>query len=443
MYVTGVFIENVRSFLQGKASTNIEIGTGGPGWHVFAGRNGSGKSTLLRAVALAIAGPEHARVLMPSFAEWVRHEAAYASVVTTLSLAPEDRVQGAGGSPKKPLLAGLLWEARPGSEPELSAWPWSGPPKKERAAKWQARWSQRSKKSPAGTWRGPWGRNPRGWLVAGYGPFRRLSGHAAEAQRVMAGPCHQRRLVSLFREDASLLEAVSWLQDLKFRALEKREGARALLRDVLALLNDGLLPDRAKVVKVDADGLWVRRGRTAPSELQGLSDGYRVALALVLDIVRHIQDGMQADPASSGCAAGLAWRDARVVLVDEIDAHLLVSWQQRIGFWLTEALPSRAVPGHRAQPVRLPGGRQKVVCSACWHRRAEGDAGGRRHLPARGQWHPDAVLSSLFELERTRSPRATRLVQEWSACAPSACERPSAGRNRHASPAVRELPFDL
>jgi len=54
----------------------------------------------------------------------------------------------------------------------------------------------------------PWKQDPQGWLVVGYGPYRRLTGHASDAQRLMTGPERVARLVSLFREDASLVECV-------------------------------------------------------------------------------------------------------------------------------------------------------------------------------------------------------------------------------------------
>lgn len=395
MYLTRFAIENIRGFLGGEGGTDLRLADGGPGWHVFAGRNGSGKSTLLRALALALVGPDHARALMPSFAGWVRQGTDAAEIRIQLTHAGEDSFQGMGKLPKNTIDAGLTWSRSEGSEPELNGSP------------------DRQKKL-VGPWRGPWSDNPRGWLVAGYGPFRRLTGHAADAQRIMVGPYHQKRLVSLFREDASLLEAVSWIQDLQFRKLEKREGAEQLLEDVIALLNDGLLPDQATVARVDSEGLWVERDRSL-IELRELSDGYRVALALIIDIVRHMHETF----------GSVRFHDAKgnvqvdmpgIVLIDEVDAHLHVAWQQRIGFWLTERFP-------RVQFLVTT--HSPFVCQAAL-------AGGLYRLPSPGERRgvesvdtetyrrvvngslDDAVLSSLFGMDKTRSDRAEELMAEWS-----------------------------
>src|SRR3954467_8034589 len=128
----------------------------------------------------------------------------------------------------------------------------------------------------------PWKQDPQGWFVVGYGPYRRLTGHASDAQRLMTGPERVARLVNLFREDASLIECVTWLREIYLRRLENRPGAAELEQTVLALLNDGLLPDGLTVQGVDSEGLWVlQHGIRLP--LNELSDGYRTMAALVMD----------------------------------------------------------------------------------------------------------------------------------------------------------------
>lgn len=88
---------------------------------------------------------------------------------------------------------------------------------------------------------------------------------------------------------------------------------------------------------IDSDGLWTeRRGILLP--LRELSDGYRTVAALVLDILKQLE--------TTFGTLGLEWNGsspivghAGVVLIDEADIHLHVSWQQRIGFWLKEHFP--------------------------------------------------------------------------------------------------------
>ncbi|MEV6861825.1 AAA family ATPase [Streptosporangium subroseum] len=198
---------------------------------------------------------------------------------------------------------------------------------------------------------GPWADNPRGWFFAGYGPFRRLVGGSADAQRLMLSRGPVSRLASLFHEDASLAESVSWLIDLHLRRLEERPGAERLLAFVTDLLNDGLLPDGFHVERVDSEGLWARRdGQTIP--LQEMSDGYRTVTALVLDLVRQLNqmspkrlgelifDRAAASRRSGSSEAKPVIDVPGVVLIDEIDVHLHVSWQKKIGEWLKSHFPA-------------------------------------------------------------------------------------------------------
>jgi len=233
-------------------------------------------------------------------------------------------------------------------------------------------------------------------FCAGYGPFRRLAGGAPEAQTIMRGEFA--RVASLFSEDASLAEGVAWLISQHLRALEGKAGARELKDAVLALLADGLLPDDYKVRDVDSDGLWVEhRGDRFP--LREMSDGYRTVTALVVDLVRQLDE------------AGLTAESPGVVLIDEVDAHLHVSWQKRIGPWLKKHFPRIQFIVSTHSPY---------VCQAA-------DPGGLIRLPGPDEEEPprvvsnelyervifgsgdDAVLSDLFGLDTPYSPRAVEL----------------------------------
>ncbi|MFI5605882.1 AAA family ATPase [Amycolatopsis sp. NPDC051903] len=233
-------------------------------------------------------------------------------------------------------------------------------------------------------------------FCAGYGPFRRLAGGAPEAQSLMRGEFA--RVASLFSEDASLAEGVAWLINQHLRALEGKAGARELKDAVLGLLGDGLLPDGYRVHDVDSDGLWVSyRGDRFP--LREMSDGYRTVTALVVDLVRQLAE------------AGLGVDAPGVVLIDEVDAHLHVSWQKRIGPWLKAHFPRIQFVVSTHSPY---------VCQAA-------DPGGLIRLPGPDEQEPprvvsdelyqrvvygsgdDAVLSDLFGLDTPYSPRAVEL----------------------------------
>ncbi|MER6081666.1 AAA family ATPase [Streptomyces sp. NPDC001833] len=297
------------------------------GWTVLAGRNGSGKTTLLRALALALGGPVAARGLVQGFEDWIARGAD--SGTSVAEIARHEYFDGftASGRTLNKFRVGLRWTAptegftsRRGAQPALE----------------EVRPSSKANASPAQ--RGPWADNPVGWFCAAYGPFRRMAGGSGEVQRLMLASGPVARQASLFHEDASLAEGVAWLIEQHLRALEGRQGAAELKNAALAVLGDGLLPDRYRVEDVDSEGLWVTRdGQRFP--LRETSDGFRTVAALVVDILKQIHDAF-GDAAFSGLGENSGLRLVPgVVIIDEIDAHLHVSWQRRIGPWLTAHFP--------------------------------------------------------------------------------------------------------
>jgi hypothetical protein len=214
----------------------------------------------------------------------------------------------------------------------------------------------------------------------------------------------------LFDEDVSLVEGVGWLVQQHLRALEHRDGALVLKDTVLRILGDGLLPDGFAVDGVNSEGLWiVRDGQRFP--LHEMSDGYRTVTALVADIINQIYDAY-----GRLTLDGNSVTEPGVVLIDEIDAHLHVSWQKRIGGWLTEHFPNIQfiVTTHSpyvcqaADPgglIRLPGPDEEIAPHV-----VDEDLYGRIVYGS----GDDAVLSELFGLETGYSDRARELRRELS-----------------------------
>ncbi|MFS8064843.1 MAG: AAA family ATPase [Byssovorax sp.] len=336
MYLREIHIENIRGFDE----VHLDLDRGGgryAGWTVIAGPNGTGKSTLLRAIALSVAGPWMTSKFVRSFAGWVREGSRVAKARMILKSGSKDAYQNlpAAGDTESEAVA-LRWEVQNGGpEPSVTA---DG--------------------MDVTTSAGPWAPNPDGWFIAGYGPFRRIGNreerNPAKAQ-MLAG------LSTLFDEDATLGEGIQWLKhDVYGARLDRLERARKLEEKdsavdtkalkaeadafdrlhaiVLSLLNDGLLPNGAEVVDFNMEGLWVQQaGITLP--LHQLSDGYRAVVALVFDILRQIHL----------CSHELSYKIyptpvvvpyEGVILIDEIDAHLHIAWQKRIGFWLKEHFPN-------------------------------------------------------------------------------------------------------
>jgi energy-coupling factor transporter ATP-binding protein EcfA2 len=403
MYISEVRLRDIRGF-HDERDVNLTLTRpdgSHAGWTVIAGRNGSGKTSLLRAIALAVSGPAVARSLIPDFGSWISSGKSVASAELFLSYDPNfEGFVGGGRTPSENKFdVGLEWHLAEGP----TAYSRSGQPSL-RDSQWN---NGRTLQN-----RGPWQDNPAGWFCAAYGPFRRLVGGGGDAQRLMLSPGPVARLVSLFHEDASLAEGVGWLIDQHLRALERKPGADDLKLAVLKILDDGLLPDEYKIEGLDSDGLWVVR-HDLRFPLREMSDGYRTVVALVVDLIKQLADAYgQLNITTTGGVVQVNLPG--VVIVDEIDAHLHVSWQQRIGPWLKQHFPLIQFIVTTHSPY---------VCQAA-------DPGGLIRLPGPDEAEPprivaedlyerivygtgdDAVLSELFGLDTPYSSRAVVLREQ-------------------------------
>ncbi|XVV08788.1 AAA family ATPase [Actinoplanes sp. CA-131856] len=403
MYIKEIKLQNVRGF-HGARDVTLDLTRPDgslAGWTVLAGRNGSGKTSLLRAVALAVGGPGVARNLVSDFASWVSVGQSQAVAAVLLAYDQDiDRFGTGGRPPQGPFWAGLGWDVPQDDlfggrdrQPAISEHiPGSG-----------------GKTTPR---RGPWYDNPIGWFCAAYGPFRRLAGGSGDAQRLMLSRGPAPRMASLFHEDASLAEGVSWLIEQHLRSLEQRPGAEELKEAALAVLGDGLLPDGYAIEEVNSDGLWVERGGHR-FPLREMSDGYRTVAALVVDLLKQVYEAYgrldidTADGVTTVFAPG-------VVIIDEVDAHLHVSWQKRIGGWLKRHFPQTQFIVTTHSPyicqaadenglIRLPGPDEnkppQVVERELYERIVYGSG-------------DDAVMSELFGLDTPYSDQALTLRRE-------------------------------
>jgi len=391
MYITEITLTDLKCF---RGTHHLDLMHGDrnyAGWTVFAGRNGAGKSTLLKALVLATADLARAASLDPGYGRrWTRFGAAKS--MCQIGLQSPARWTG-----QLPLVAGQ-------GANFLGMRILNNPPAHAAAPTLPIEEEERLREAFSLGWP-----PPHGWFIAAYGPSRHLGARDAEQERFEGDPA-LRRLASLFVESASLAEGVEWLQKVHTRALERKEGAKQLKKDVLRLLHDDLLPDGWGVLGVDSDGLWLQRDNTTML-LNAMSDGHRIVTALVLDMVRHLHDCY----GDLRLEEGPSWRCPLpgVVLIDEVDAHMHVGWQQRIGFWLTEHFPriqflvtthspficQAASPGGL---IRLPAPGEDRTIERVPEHLADAIRNGGADL---------AVMTELFGLEHAHSARAETLRQ--------------------------------
>lgn len=400
MYIDKIILRNIRGFEC--LEFDLSRGSGShAGWTVFTGDNGSGKSTLLKAVAVCLTGKDTARALQPSFHRWIRHGAADCEASIQLEIlrtTGDDDLADPGRAPPTSFPAKIVLK-NGGRETSLQSEVPAGKPK--------------NYQTPDRT---IWSTTATGWFSCGYGPFRRVFGASPEAVQQMVSPSTA-RFATMFQEAASLAEADRWLRDLKYKELENKQAERVQLEVLLQLLRDDLMPNRITIDRVDSDGLWLVDRNGVQLAWSEMSDGYRAALALMTDIVRHLINAYGIAGLTDIDETGrLFVKRSGVVLIDEIDAHLHPEWQREIGFWLKRHFPNIQFLVTTHSPI---------ICQAA-------DPSGLFVLPEPGSnatphplsdeeyriviaSRPDTILlTSAFGLQNTRSPRAVDGRAEYS-----------------------------
>jgi energy-coupling factor transporter ATP-binding protein EcfA2 len=317
MYLTRFVIQNIRAIQQLEWEVPAERA---PGWHVILGDNGSGKSTVLRSLALALVGPEEAKVLPREWARWQRGK-QQGHVHLVLVRDPKlDRIEGkASRTLPRRLGAALLVPGLLGQIEPIGAI-FEGEPE--------------SKLDPS---RHLWGRGA-GWFSAAYGPFRRFTGGDAEYEELFTTNPRLARHLSVFKESIALTESLRWLQQLQFKKLEgDPEGD--LLDSLKEFINQpGFLPHHARLEKISSREVLFVDGNGYRVPVEDLSDGYRSVLSMTFELIRQLA-------ATYGPKRVFDPKDPSkvnvpgVVLIDEVDAHLHPTWQRKVGLWFREHFP--------------------------------------------------------------------------------------------------------
>lgn len=396
MYIKRLVIEGLKGFRHADLNFTRADGSSYKGWTVITGDNASGKTTLLKAIALALVGPEVARALQPSLRGWIRRGSDEAVIAVEIVAGEIDKF-AQGRRYERPFWSELKLLQDGG--PEVSLGP-----------------GNKYKGKDKGPTHGPWAENPSGWYSAGYGPFRRLYGASPDAQRIMSGPSKIARFATMFREDATLGECERWLIDLRHKQFEEKPREAEILTQVMNLLNDDFLRNGLRVEKVDSEGLWLADSNQTVLPLADMSEGYRAAVAMLVDILRHLVDVYGHERLVENTDEGLVSPHSGIVLIDEADSHLHPEWQRHIGFWLKKRFPQIQfiVTTHSA-----------LICPAA-------DENGIFHLPPPGSDQEPfrigdddyrkiiaaksdtILLSPAFDMKHTRSPRAVETREKFA-----------------------------
>jgi energy-coupling factor transporter ATP-binding protein EcfA2 len=321
MYIKRVEIKNVRSL----KSLIWEIEEDQcPGWHVIIGDNGSGKSTFLKAISFVLVFDEKDGI-RENWNQWLRKDSSRGYV--SIDILHDDMIDKFSWNDE------YIFKSKKKIPPEIRA---------------EARWERLGTEEETEVfWIGEHGPSSstmissgsKGLFSCGYGPFRRFSGGDKDYQYSFKSYPRLTAHLSIFGEKVALTECLDWLQQLRFKQLEKKKKEGNLLNSIIKFVNQSnFLPFNARIKDISSDGVTFIDGNNCELPVEELSDGYRSILSMTFDLIRQLvrvygfDQVFDPNDPTKIIAPG-------VVLIDEIDVHLHPTWQRRIGIWFREHFP--------------------------------------------------------------------------------------------------------
>jgi hypothetical protein len=379
-------------------------------WNVIIGENGTGKSTLLQAVAIALIGERAAWLL--NLEGWVRKSDQEGEIEVTIEPGTFD-IKAVKGDEKAPTFGKPIrskYVVAQKDQPSLSDFighPLDFPKEFEIANRSGPDRTRLNYLHSS---------NPPGWFAAGYGPFRRLSGGSEQTHDAAGYSSRVSRFITLFREDAALLDCERWLMALDYSQRDDSSGSKyrdfsaALLKAVKDTLNNQFLPDKVRLEAINSQGVYFRTPYADRVQMSDLSDGYRSMIALGIDLIHHLSN---AYPELWSRYPDWLQHVTGVVLIDELDAHLHPTWQRQISFWLKKRFPklqfivathspfiSQAADDDGLFVLRRPGPETNSVQAFVDERSVRG-------------WRADQILSILFDTPSVYDPETEGRLREY------------------------------
>ena len=316
MYIKRVEIENVRSL----KSLIWKIDEDQcPGWHVIIGDNGSGKSTFLKAISFVLVFDE-VFGLRQNWNELLTKNSNEGNIL--VDILHDEKIDNFSLFVKYYLKNSCRLEVllkKNNGEVNLD---------------YEKEYSPKENLFPSrfiltGS---------KGLFSCSYGPFRRFSGGDKDYQDSFKSYPRLTAHLSIFGEKVALTECLDWLQQLRFKQLEKKEEGN-LLNSIIEFVNQSdFLPFNARIKDISSDGVTFIDGNNCELPVEELSDGYRSILSMTFDLIRQLvrvygfDQVFDPNDPTKIIAPG-------VVLIDEIDVHLHPTWQRRIGIWFREHFP--------------------------------------------------------------------------------------------------------
>jgi energy-coupling factor transporter ATP-binding protein EcfA2 len=322
MHIKAIDIYNIRSLEKFNWSLRSKDLSG---WHVLLGNNGSGKSSIIRSLSLSLIGPIDAQYLQQEWALWIQKNKRNGTIITEIENHQNFDTFESGRRPEMPCLVCAL---------QIS-------PINSRITKPQeinrgdiTHGNKPIRGMVSGT-KHAWG-NGRGWFSASFGPYRRFTGGDPKYMNAYLQNPKAAPHISAFGEDAALNGALQWLID---QSRLRRKDSRKTVTLIKNIINtENFLPNDVFFHDVIEEEILFKDKVGNVIGIEQLGDGYRSALSITIELIHQlvlsfgIDDLTVPDRYNEIVIPG-------VVIIDEVDAHLHPTWQQKIGKWLTSRFP--------------------------------------------------------------------------------------------------------
>jgi predicted ATPase len=395
MWVEKLTLENIKCF------EHCEITLGTPKkpykWVTLLGENGGGKSTALQALALLLAGPEGASLLLRRPEGWLRDESHIGKIGITIHQSKNDPGQFGNTTISNAFsynyqITGsenLKVDGKTYTEPTIL----EGEENKKPLA-----WLRENALLPKGN----------GWFAAGFGAFRRLTRNGGQIiVPSLQTPLRYSNFSTQFEEDSPLTAFEQWLVFLDYRISKNGDNGKMALRQQKMGIDaiNSLLPEGSSFEKIDENGrIWFNvEGISVPT--LALSDGYRSVLALAGDLVWRL---IEAFPESKK-----PLEEEGIVLIDELDIHLHPTWQRNIAQWFQTVFPNMQFIVATHSPFIAAGAGKDAVT----YRMSKNDAGDGKIEKIEDQLAfkdvDSILLSRAFGLVSTFSPEAEKTMENY------------------------------